>query len=89
MHFIVKKGFTLIELLAVIVILGIITLIAVPVVTNILKESKKSAFLTSMYNVNKEIENECHLNIINKTDIFTIYDFTNYDLNYLNENIKG
>ena len=39
-----KRGFTLIELLAVIVILAIIALIAVPVIMNIISESRKSAF---------------------------------------------
>ena len=38
-----KKGFTLIELLAVIVILAIISLIAVPIVINIINDSKKSS----------------------------------------------
>ena len=38
-----KKGFTLIELLAVIVILAIIALIAVPIVINIISDSKKSS----------------------------------------------
>lgn len=42
-----KKGFTLIELLAVIVILAIIALIAVPIVLNIIDDSKKNATLRS------------------------------------------
>ena len=42
-----KRGFTLIELLAVIVILAIIALIAVPIVLNIIDESKESATLRS------------------------------------------
>ena len=46
-----KKGFTLIELIAVILILGTIALIAVPVVSNIVKESRKSAFATSANNI--------------------------------------
>jgi type IV pilus assembly protein PilA len=42
-----KKGFTLIELLAVILILGIIALIAVPQVTNVIEKSRKGAAETS------------------------------------------
>ena len=42
-----KKGFTLIELLAVIVILAIIALIAVPIVLNIIKDTKESSMLRS------------------------------------------
>ncbi len=42
-----KKGFTLIELLAVIVILAIIALIAVPIVLNIIGESRDEAKLRS------------------------------------------
>ena len=38
-----KKGFTLVELLAVIVILAIISLIAVPIVINIINDSKTSS----------------------------------------------
>jgi prepilin-type N-terminal cleavage/methylation domain-containing protein len=42
-----SKGFTLIELLAVIVILAIIALIAVPIVLNIIDDSKESSLLRS------------------------------------------
>ena len=43
-----KKGFTLIELLAVIVILSVITLITVPMITNVIEESKKKALASSV-----------------------------------------
>ena len=39
-----KKGFTIIELLAVIVVLSIILVIAVPRVLNVIEESKKKSF---------------------------------------------
>ena len=42
-----KNAFTLIELLAVIVILAIITLIATPIVINIIEDSKQSSVLRS------------------------------------------
>ena len=35
-----NKGFTLVELLAIIVILAVVSLITVPVVTNIIKQSR-------------------------------------------------
>ena len=41
------KGFTLIELLAVIVILGVIAVIAVPIVKNITKDAKMKSFMNS------------------------------------------
>ena len=43
-----KKGFTLIELLAVIVILSVVTLITVPMITNVIEESKKKALASSV-----------------------------------------
>ena len=46
-----KKGFTLIELLAVIVILAIIALITVPIVMNIISNSKKGSAEDSVYGV--------------------------------------
>ena len=43
-----KKGFTLIELLAVIIILGILMIIAIPSVTNYIQGSRKSAYITTV-----------------------------------------
>ena len=51
-----SKGFTLIELLAVMVILAIITLIAVPVVATIINNAKKNAFKDSIYGIIKASE---------------------------------
>ena len=46
-----KKGFTLIELLAVIIILGILMVIAVPAVTKYIDESRKSTYVNSAKNI--------------------------------------
>ncbi len=43
-----NKGFTLIELLAVIIILSVVTLITVPMITNVIEESKKKALASSV-----------------------------------------
>ena len=48
-----KKGFTLIELLAVIVILAIIALIAVPIILNIISDTKEKAFEQSINGIVK------------------------------------
>ncbi len=42
-----KTGFTIIELLGVILLLGIISLITVPAVSNVIQESKQKAFKAS------------------------------------------
>ena len=46
-----KKGFTLMELLAVIVILSVISLITVPMVMNVIEDSKKKAAVESVNGV--------------------------------------
>ena len=46
-----EKGFTLLELLAVIVILSVITLITVPMVMNVIEESKKKALVSSVQGI--------------------------------------
>ena len=45
-----RKAFTLIELLAVIIILGVLMLIAIPSVTEYINNSRKSTFLSSASN---------------------------------------
>ena len=73
-----KKGFTLIELLAVIVILSIIALIAIPLIGNVIEKAKIGALENSvnglvesanMYYANQSIKGE------NPTE--TIFDFAN------------
>ncbi len=53
-----KKGFTLIELLAVIVVLAIILLIAMPIVLNVINDARQGAFNSTGYGLVKAAENE-------------------------------
>jgi prepilin-type N-terminal cleavage/methylation domain-containing protein len=72
-----KKGFTLIELLAVILILGIIALIAIPTVNNILEEARMGAFKTSVNQVAKSAEQNCQLQQLRNENITGNINFTN------------
>ena len=56
-----NKGFTLIELMAVIIVLGIIALIAIPMIANILKDFQESLFRTSIQNITNKVEETCQM----------------------------
>ena len=53
-----KKGFSFVELLGVIVILGILALIATPIVTSTIDDSRKSGFKSSLTGIKKAIETD-------------------------------
>ena len=71
-----SKGFTLIELLAVILILGIIALIAIPTVNNILKESRTGAWKSTASQMTKAAENYYQLQIIKNAPYITDFKTT-------------
>ncbi|MEG0995103.1 MAG: type II secretion system protein [Bacilli bacterium] len=63
-----KKGFTLIELMAVITILGILLLIAVPSVSKYLTQSQESAY----HDLEKTIENASKNYLIDNQDLIPL-----------------
>ncbi len=83
-----KEGFTLIELLAVILILGIIALIAIPTVNKIIEQSRKGAFETTANNVVSAIEDACQLQTLKGETLTTTYTFSDGDVSP-SLNIKG
>lgn len=70
-----KKGFTLIELLAVIIILGVLMLIAIPSVTEYISNSRKSAYLDTAVSYITSVRNK-----VNQGDSFKFYDPYTYYL---------
>lgn len=60
-----KKGFTLVEVLAVIVILAIISVITIPVVNNVIENSRKERVKISSKNYLSTLQKDIHLSLIN------------------------
>ena len=72
-----EKGFTLIELLAVIIILGILMIIAIPSVTSYINNSRKSAYVDTA----KEIISGAR-NLVNEGKIEMFSTDTTYYIDY-------
>ncbi len=68
-----KKGFTLIELLAVIIILGVLMIIAMPAVTEYISSSRKSAYITTATRYIDGVRNKVNAAEIPVYDIETTY----------------
>jgi len=79
-----KKAFTLIELLAVIVVLGVLTVVITPKVINSLDESEKNTNLTSAKNLVQAAEYKAANNdIVGTTQNIKISYTTGENINYL------
>jgi len=52
-----KNGFTLIELLGVLIVLSVLALITIPIATNVLQKSEKTAFENSTKGILRTIKN--------------------------------
>ena len=78
-----KKGFTLLELLAVIVILAVIALVAVPLILNIVEQSKKKVAVSSATGYIEAIEEISSINELKGKA--TIPDGTYTDIRELEE----
>ena len=79
-----KKGFTLIELLAVIVILAIIAVVATPIITGIIEDSKKASFERSAEGVVEATKFDIPEKL---TEAGYTYEFENGEID-LGENVK-
>lgn len=83
-----KKGFTLIELLAVIVILSIIMIIAVPKILDVIENSKKSAAISSAKGYVKALSTQNAMSQLDNK--YQTYMSGEYNVNELNvKNVKG
>jgi prepilin-type N-terminal cleavage/methylation domain-containing protein len=89
-----KKGFTLIELLAIIVILAIIAVITVPIILNIIEESKKGAAKDSAYGYKDSINKYYTQELLNNqnlklNDTYTVTNGTLSGGSFGDENVTS
>ena len=82
-----KKGFTLVELVAVILVLGVILLITVPLVTNLITNSQKSAYKETAMGVIRAFENEVAENKYEKLPV--IYEVNGNKISKLNSTVEN
>ena len=68
-----KKGFTLIELLAVIIILGVLVMIAIPLVSAYISNSRKASYINTIKNVMDSAKNVVVDGKLEMYDINTTY----------------
>ncbi len=67
------KAFTLIELLAVIIILGILMVIAIPSVTSYISDSRKNSYISTAKEVTSDVRNKVNEGTIRAYDTGTTY----------------
>ena len=58
-----KNGFTLVELLGVIILIGVLSMLAVPIVRNLIKDSKKELYEEQIKQIEQGLKNWAHDNI--------------------------
>ena len=86
-----KNGFTLIELLAIIVILAIIAVITVPIILNIIENSKKGAATDSAYGY-KDAVNKWYISKLQEDSGYTLngnYNVSDGKLNNIEIPLSG
>ena len=84
-----KKGFTLIELLAVIIILGIIALIAVPQISNAIETAHKGSAETSAKHFLRAVEQKIPLSKLTNKDEIKNTTYSVQELYEKNLDIRG
>ena len=84
-----KKGFTLLELLAVVVVLAIIALIAVPIILNTIDKSKQGAAESSALGYIDAVEKQVMVNKVKSSDAINSGEYTKVELNAKGVKVKG